>query len=326
MKQLFIFLYFIIATAAYGQGQSAAQYRSDFNLKGKPRVVIQTPYTVVMNAGKPQKGQRGGDADAIDNAQLSFSEQGILLTKVSFDEKGKAEEKTVYEIGPEGKLTSKKTYNYDPRFAEVRRLSVWSYNKDGVPIRADAYRFVAGTTEKETNNYKQSALFTGAIEYTCNDSGKVTIEKYLLPDGVNTETTRYSYNTRGLMIAKQSFDEKGALLLTENFEYDSKDRPIEAVTIEGTNGVPVKNTYTYDGNTRETAAFNKNGIVYRVRTEKFDSNQQLTENVLRNRPANSVEETFRYEYLYDAKGNWTRKTAYHDGKPFLIVERTITYF
>ena len=133
----------------------------------------------------------------------------------------------------------------------------------------------------------------------------------------------FTYDTLHHRIIERNFTE-GILISKKAHIYNEQDNLVEQITYvpPDTDTVLYELHYQYDSNgnvkeeinelSRIVCTFDEPGMP--IKCEEYNlANNQLT----------GIE---TYSYILDSAGNWTEKTIFVDGKPFIIAVRTITYF
>lgn len=129
----------------------------------------------------------------------------------------------------------------------------------------------------------------------------------------------------------RKFDSRYEIRLT--FKYDDKKRLTES-TLFRSNGDPMlRYVYNYQGKQKEELVYFSDGRLSRRNTSTLDDKgNKVEETVFERSGAVRLKQSFVYEF--DAKGNWTKRTASKvvtiDGReevqPQTVYYRTITYY
>jgi hypothetical protein len=83
--------------------------------------------------------------------------------------------------------------------------------------------------------------------------------------------------------------------------------------------------YDEKGNEISSISYRENGTVYMKKASTYDANGNCTAEILSN-PDGTVSQKDVYQYVYDAVGNWTKKTDLKNDVPVFMNVRTIEYF
>lgn len=235
-----------------------------------------------------------------------FNYKGILrLGKLEKGEFGYPF-KTIRNYNPQGNRIDETDYN---NYQDVDNRLAYKYNKRGRRIEASQYNL--GTTLSKRINYLYDAKGNQIQENICSyfDSGNLF-----------TKAT-FKYN------AFQSFWGNGNPIRFGFYEPDFNGSQTEINFYNENGSLSTRYTYEYDykGNRVKQRFFEADGSLINYQTYKYDGNGNPTE-VKSYKPDGKPEYSFRFEYVYDDKGNWIKKLAYGDVIPSYICERKIEYY
>jgi YD repeat-containing protein len=159
------------------------------------------------------------------------------------------------------------------------------------------------------------------IYYSYNKSGKLG-HTFYRDDLINEFTSYYKYDKNGKLIRIHHSSGDETFVYGTDGRVKTKYRLMEDGTKE------FREDYTYDRN-----GFLKKEDVYYYLADwhiihEFENDEDG--NILKYKFDSSIEElqksyTHRFEYDWDKKGNWIKKTLFAYGEPRFIVERTIVY-
>jgi len=158
-------------------------------------------------------------------------------------------------------------------------------------------------------HYKRSKVYR-IKDFIYDPLGRKIEEKYCRPNGGNEYKLEYIYNSKGLLIEKNRYDDDGMLSVASTILYkDGKEARLESRNPSG--DVVSKESYAYDlgGNLKSVMVYNKD--------EELVSKKSLFYN-----KDNLYEETLRdYKDSY-GMGNYTARNIYKEGK---LVGKEINY-
>jgi hypothetical protein len=166
-----------------------------------------------------------------------------------------------------------------------------------------------------------------------NGQGKKT--EQIIYDAKNTSIGRktFVYDNSGGLTERVAYREKGTLQARTTFVYNDRNQIRETVTYNARGAVTERVGYGYDGqgNKNEEISYYADGSIDRRRIFIFND-QNAVEMVEYNAKGEWLKKE-KYEYEFDAQGNWTKRITSRllnlpDSKEYQIVEatqRTIDY-
>ncbi len=165
---------------------------------------------------------------------------------------------------------------------------------------------------KETASYKYDGLGR-KTEYQCN-----------VTEGNFSYTSKFSYDDKGRMIEEVARYSDGSLYYKATFGYDEKGNQTEYTLYNLMGNVLKHITFKYDDANRviEESTLKPDGTLITRYIYKYDNHGNKIEHAAYN-PDNSLKGALTFEYVYDAAGNWIKKTTLKNGKPIEITERII---
>lgn len=202
----------------------------------------------------------------------------------------------------------------------------------------------------------------GLVESNMFDSeGKQTEDAYYGADGSLIFKMDYAYDTAGGRIEKAVYDPHGALKEKESYTNDRGGSAISSSVYKADGALHSKSDSTYDdkGNKTEWLLYNARGALIDHWTYTYDPDGKKTEEaryyadgsldaryvyrfdggtlptqLAKYNAAGVVVEEQKYDYEFDSKGNWTKKTTSKrmsgndrsDFEPAEVASRTITYY
>jgi hypothetical protein len=137
-----------------------------------------------------------------------------------------------------------------------------------------------------------------------------------------TDIYKTQFDSLGNTLNRRLFNAKNELIETRFYEYNER-KDISKITTEYANGKKEINSitkYNYAENSTENTV-NFNDSISSTSFDKLNKNGDIIE-------FKSVTNkyTTTYEYRYDRKGNWIKRTVFEDGKPTHGAKRTLKYY
>jgi hypothetical protein len=219
---------------------------------------------------------------------------GSCNRDVYFNENGYEEKITDYDLQNRQEITSK-VIAYDSSNQRIREEVHHPMKElnEGSGITSFSYQYDAQGRVIQTigvSDKKETVHIT--TEY--NHSGQVAKQVFR-----GYTSMEFTYDEKGRKAGYRRYRDDGTLFSESAFKYDDKDR----VTWHA-----YKNTeqQTTEITTRE---YNQRGDV-------------LTETI----ESAATKKTTRFNYEYDAQGNWTRKSISPEDRPVIVVERSLEYY
>ena len=212
-----------------------------------------------------------------------------------------------------GYLTEVKNEDGRALFPEMK----YHYMKDGRLDNIVKYDYEGKESAKEVFLYNQYDLLEKVEFY---QSGELEEDRV------------YEYDVRILPI-KQVSHRKSTDYRTEyTFMYNDKRQLVETIEKTGS-GYNYRFVYQYDerGNLIEDIRYSERGDMQWKSESKYDEYDNVTEvNSISYSSSGNTKNHTVFEYVYDAKSNWTKKIEYKEIRgiltPVTIEEREITYY
>jgi hypothetical protein len=206
-------------------------------------------------------------------------------------------------------LFEKYLYTYDTKNNITKELNIDS-NGDIEKETTYERRYMQG---KEVFCKKIDPDYGIDIKETKYDSiGRLITEK-INYDNNFIRVIKYSYTYFSKIKSKIEFNEDGDLVVSTNYKYDDLHRPVEIKNVFS-DGKCTTTSIVYDGDTLiESSTMSdgnkENKVIYQGNIIEYKKNN----------------DTFKYEYVFDEKGNWTKMTEFKNTVPTFIRERRILY-
>lgn len=177
-----------------------------------------------------------------------------------------------------------------------------------------------------------------SYDYRGNPS-EITVYGYLDGDRVsNSGSLEYEYNPPAVMISapaggpKPTYDPRYSYKL--KYKYDDQGRLREETWYGSDGKLWLRYVYNLKGNQKEALVYAADGSLNQKWVVMLDAQGNDVEKQYYDVKTNVVDEKYTYTYEFDAKGNWTKRTAAkwaaEDGKsgskPYDVTYRTITYY
>lgn len=193
-------------------------------------------------------------------------------------------------------LTDKTGHVYDNRGNVIEKIDYLNFEK---PQFKTVYEYNDDNNLVSETKYDKAGnvLYKTVSDY---DNKLLIKTETLNADGSLEYSKEMKYDDKGNTVFVSVYDKFSDRKIQDEFEYDDKGNKIKVLKSE--NGSHLfTTTYSYDEH---------NNLKIITVT---DNSSEITENI-------------EYEYEYDNKGNWVRKSITLNGVLKYIVERTITYF
>lgn len=350
-KLLFIFL-FIYSVKSSAQIDTISITR--LNLNGNVKKVYEFTFNAIDKLGVIQKGEMVDEKFAIDkeyrktNVSYSFNEKTFQTEYAEYWDptsikkikhysylNGNISNTSEKMLFSDATITIKETFKYNGiglvesciRYRNDNLFEKYLYSYDTKNnITKEMNIDSNGDIEKETT-YERRYLQGKEIFCKKNDPDygiDIRETKYdsigrLITEKVNYDNNfirviKYSYTDFNKIKSKIECNEDGDLVVSTNYKYDDLHRLIEIKYIFS-DGKCTTTSIVYDGDTQIESS------------TMYDGNKE--NKVIRQ--GNIIEykknnDTFKYEYIFDKKGNWTKITEFKNTIPTFIRERGILYY
>ncbi|MFL6333797.1 MAG: hypothetical protein ACJ754_10845 [Pyrinomonadaceae bacterium] len=213
-------------------------------------------------------------------------------------------------------------------FEEDQDLSgTWSVS-GRKPSSRDYYDEKGQFTKRESYDYKGNLYEVSVYGYV--DGERVRSEK----------TVRHEYDPPPVTVAagpptagaRPKSDPRYSYRF--RYKYDEKGRLIEEDWYGSDGRLWLRYVYKFEGDKKEELVYSEDGSLNQRYVFTLDSQGNEVEKIDYDVKDGSVDERYSYAYEFDAKGNWTKKTASKwvtkGGKSFFepsyVTYRTITYY
>lgn len=296
-----VFFLMLSLTLMIGSSKGYKTHLQQIGLKGKVKEVVISTYKIETNSGEIVKDER------VDY-RFSYGQFDMIT--------GEGNSKFIYN--EDGSMMEGEVYNRD---GELEYKIIYSYDDDGYLIERRLNNYVINNSYQwKLKNHTDKNPYLSESEQTYDSKGKLIITEERVFDNsgktIELRTTFIESDSDNIIrITKMEYDSNNNLVreekISENsiIEYSYNDKGL------------LENVDNYDSEMRKKGYGNK---MY-----KYNENGDIIE----------VETDFvknKYEYEYDEKGNWIRRTqtySYSKGdSSFLkewnpvLTERNIEYF
>lgn len=318
-------------------------------------------YAANDSAGKIFTGNVKQENGLSRNRIAEFDKNGNLTLLVTYNDNGTIFQRTVNTYDQNGKRTESRITdaNGDPvlRFTILREgntITETGYDYRDQYDGKSVMRFDEKGNETERTDYNAGDTITHRVVTIYDSLGRKSSMKIYGPENKPEHLFIYKYNEQGLVSHEILMDEAHGMIFDMIYRYDSKNRLTEQIQVLPDKSIFAKTVFTYDlrGNKKSETDFNgaggqlnkkiwtyyRNGIVkthneYRSDNTpygrfdgKYDSHGNLISAGYYESGSSGVLTQFRkYEYVYDASGNWIRKTVFVNGNADIVVKRVIAY-
>lgn len=170
-----------------------------------------------------------------------------------------------------------------------------------------------GNLVKFVENHYNSAIHGRLMEtttYTYDSQNRLIQENQ---NGLSKYVYKYQYNAQDLLIAKQEYNDKGALTEEYKYEYDSQKRKTKEIEILSsmTNFGYVR-TYTYSGNkVIEVTKMLSDGSPFGTMEWEYDTHNNMLSETWTNDEKKKTTVQKKYTYIYDDNGRM-KQSIYND--------------
>jgi hypothetical protein len=228
-----------------------------------------------------------------------------------------------------------------------------SFNPDGTLIRK--WKFEYNTKNQKLNRscYVLKDSLSEILHYSYNESGNITVEKLVNPQGGIISDIRYEYDVSQKKIAKRFLDKNAKIQGGVLYKYDAKNNITEETHFDSVyhQNWKQKNSYNQDGfiveilylsladsllkritniylsnnKVGETCFFNDQDELVSKTTFKYDKQLNITSKLIYSPPDKKTEK-HTFEYRYDKNHNWTSRNEFVNDEPVDMITRKIEYF
>lgn len=257
-----------------------------------------------------------------------------------FNEKGYIIEYNDYKQG--GILISKSIYKYNTN-ENIIEKNRW--NTDGVMVSKTFYNYDDKKNLIEELNFTLNELiddrFENKVKVNNWDSNNVMLSKTLYNyDNIGNRIEKivynhnakisdkyiYEYSNSGYLVEEKWYNPNDELSTKNTFKYDSQGNNIKLNIYDGYGNLSYEHLRKFDkkGNLKEFTDKN----IKKKQTDKWsrkhdDRNNVIEENYV---DPNGFKSKTTYEFEFDSKNNWIKKTVFLDGDQGYVDERVIKYY
>lgn len=209
--------------------------------------------------------------------------------------------KTVTEYNPEGYISSQTNYIYGGKMV-LQCLT--TFDASGLPVKTEQF---TGASLQDFTLYKYE-----------NDH-YLDVSELFDADGELQKTTTYTYTDDGLLEKKVIQSAAGIDLRIATYSYDG-ERHLNSIVISTPFGmVGSRQVFSRDSSGRLLEMIIYNGSGLEIVAEKYNSKGYPSE-------WSSADQVQTYTYEYDAKGNWTLKRCFEEGKELYCIKSQYQYY
>ncbi len=216
-------------------------------------------------------------------------------------------EDVFYHFNIDGNLTE--TVHYDLEGSVVKRASL-IYDKNGV---------LQELIDSNDNGIEYRTV------YLSEKNGKIIGRKNYYKNDFLLDVYIYVFDKNGNCIGHDSYDKDGNI--TGSSVYILNEKGVETEFLHyGFSGKLLSREFSYyddNGKLYQRVAY-LNGQIHKI-IYRFDSRKNPTEEIVY-KSKNTIEKHRKYQYSFDALGNWVKKVIYENGSPVKIVEREIKLY
>lgn len=219
------------------------------------------------------------------------------------------------QLNLKGKIRTLKISEYDAKEKNGEILK----NGSIIPIRSIAFD-INGNMEEQNIYNKDSSLHIKIIyEF---DKGKLQEKKIYNKDASLKAKMVYVYNGKGNLVEVIKMVNNHPKFNIKN-TYNDKNQIVEELGSKE-KGMVFKKMYTYDqqGNKIGIDYFNKQNILYKKETFRYNTNNQLLSSTLKSEK--QVNTNFGSTRVYDRAGQQQSNRRYHEGE-YIDQQKMYTY-
>lgn len=198
------------------------------------------------------------------------------------------------------------------RVKTIRIETAKFFNQDG-RWKEGPRRFASTTRYDEKGNLQEEAFYkpNGQLQvrvvYTYDGRGRHAEEAVFKGDASHPSKLVYHHDRSGRVAEKIVYNADGRFDWKVHFTYDAKGNKQEVAVYQGDGILSAKRVYLHDGdgNEIEEAVYAGEGLVSKGIFGYDESGNKITEVFAR--PRGTITARYRYDYAFDAAGNWVRR-------------------
>lgn len=255
--------------------------------------------------------------------------EGLKGEVMSVNEKYYIEKRIFFGLIPikEESSYEHKIYNKEGKLVFEKDIS--DFREDNWNISYYKYDNRGNCIEQIDSNYEDGSYYSRLWQYTFNydEKGNI-IEKYVSLDGKHIEKYSFKYDNNGDYIEKISS------------KFDDEIPPIKEILIRDNKGnIIERKEYSYFGNHRyvfkyddkgnkiKEAFYNQGDTLSSVSLFDYNEKNDIIEQIdFFIYEIDTENNTLKFKYKYDSKGNWIKQIVYINGSIEFIAKRKIEYY
>lgn len=179
------------------------------NLKGKVKLIKETPYKAVEKSGKIVKEKIDHELTYF-NTIITFNEKGNIIERRLWSIDGRIENKTIYKYDEKGKLLE---YDKLKPNGDLYEKFTCELDEKGNLVKLDV---------SNADRSSERRIYT----YKYDKKGNI-IEEKNYDDGFYMIKTTYKYDKKGNKIEQNNFDSNGNFNSKSTYKYNEKGNKIE---------------------------------------------------------------------------------------------------
>lgn len=323
-----------------------------YKLNGNVQSVSEKSFRI-DNAGKLIPGHENFDNH---NSDMAFNKKGQLTEIKTWLNDGKPYDATTY-AGKDNRVafiqymngspSVKTDYKWDKGYRN--NVSYVRANADNTPLERMELKMEKGKPA-EKKVFDQYGHIADRTEYTYDKNGNLAIQRSYLnkeymqfqdsyeydggnrilneirTDGTGNRVSKTSYEYDGKNLVKKT--NYGATDKVENYEaytYDHKNNPASKTTFSELDGEATEYNEYDKNNNRLSWKLQRGGKTEIFAEYTYDSHNNMTSYKAISANGDVAEQkTFQFEY--DKKGNWIKKTVLITDTPAFVIKREIKYY
>ena len=300
---------------SYSFAQTPPVNLSNFGLKGKVKVIHIRCFSAQIANGQPQKGE------SLQDVSDPFADPTEISGKLEFDKEGKLYKHTCYDQYGNPYSETEYVYDHDHRLArlvmrnqeaETTLIFEYDYNEKG---------------QLATELRKSFGMTVDSLTYLYDESGNLKIKEHFDRTGLLRSKSVQSYDPNGRMIEVEEFLGDRRKLRHLKYVYDDQGRKKMELIIDQSGQVGTSLLYNYDKKGNIIRRENYIGETKKISTEeyKYDKYNNCTSQTLLTAEG-TINKEHLFVFIYDRKGNWTKKMIYTANICVSMVETEVTYY
>lgn len=293
------------------------QNTKHYKLNGGVQKVVQETYRVAIG------GDLEYDVDTFSPADTSHMIAGELVLGFNDNKRLTIKKRTTYNI-KRGKVDNEFiwSYNYD----DEDKLISFAQTEDGKVIDSTVVEYDSRGRLDEMVVYDRKDRILGRKQFSYKNGKPFNIR---IKDENNAikNFVRLQYNSKGKVKERQFRGSSLQVLAIQQYKRrKTKEGNLQSNIYDYVEGDRFHRLYSslYDknGNEIQRTVTDSNKRVIEYRTLVYNKQGELTKEIA----FTDVKLVVTYLYRYDSNGNWVEQQVFHDGIPYEVRRRSISYY